>query len=40
MTISLGAFTILIWISILGSALLMLTIFGYFIYELRKKKIW
>jgi hypothetical protein len=40
MTISLEAFTVLIWVSILGSGLLMLTIFGYFIYELKKKNIW
>ncbi|MDN7241685.1 hypothetical protein QWY14_07760 [Planococcus sp. N028] len=40
MMISMGMFTILIWVSILGSALLMLTIFGYFLYELRKNKIW
>jgi len=40
MTISPGAFTVLIWVSIIGSGALMFYIFGYFLYELKKKKIW
>jgi hypothetical protein len=40
MNISLGAFQVLIWVSIVGSAALMFYIFGYFIYELKRKNIW
>jgi hypothetical protein len=40
MIISLTAFQILIWVSIIGSAALMFCIFGYFLYEFKKKNIW
>lgn len=40
MTISAELFQVLIWVSIVGSGALMFYIFGYFIYELKKKKIW
>lgn len=40
MTISLMWFQILIWVSIIGSAVLMCAIFGYFLYEFKKKNIW
>jgi len=40
MIIPLLAFQIIVVVGIVGSAALMLTILGYFIYELRKKQIW
>lgn len=40
MTISASAFNILIWVSIVGSAGLMFYIFGYFLFELKRKRIW
>ncbi|MDQ0415287.1 MULTISPECIES: hypothetical protein [Mesobacillus] len=40
MIISAEAFNILIWVSIVGSGSLMFYIFGYFLYELKRKKIW
>ncbi|MGV2939640.1 hypothetical protein AB5I83_08625 [Mesobacillus sp. LC4] len=40
MIISPEAFNILIWVSIVGSGGLMFYIFGYFLYELKRKKIW
>ena len=40
MIISQSLFTILIWVSIVGSGLLMFYIFGYFLYELKRKDIW
>lgn len=40
MIISAGAFNILIWVSIVGSGALMFYIFGYFLYELKRKRIW
>ncbi len=40
MTISAGLFQLLIWVSIIGSGGLMFYIFGYFLYELKRNKIW
>ncbi|SFE55985.1 hypothetical protein [Alteribacillus iranensis] len=40
MYISLGLFQILVWGSIAISAILMITVFGYFVYELKQKSIW
>jgi len=40
MIISKIVFSIVVWGSIIVSAVLMCVIFGYFLYELKQKEIW
>lgn len=40
MIISKLMFSILVWGSIITSGVLMIVIFGYFLYELKQREIW
>ncbi|WP_368653117.1 hypothetical protein AB4Y30_15690 [Ornithinibacillus sp. 4-3] len=40
MIVSLLFFKLMVWGSIIVSGVLMITIFAYFIYELKQKQIW